>query len=101
MSLCDVEDDRLLRYLDDAIKEKHFQKMKQWGVKLVRVPTGYWNWVDLGDETPKAPAEVAKRFKNLQNIKPSQYKPYIDKVYEYAGKNGIQVLTELHGAPGS
>lgn len=58
-SFCDVEDDRILRYLDDKILEDDFKKMSDWGVKLVRVPTGYWNWIDLGWEvTPHAPQRV-------------------------------------------
>ena len=48
LSLCDIEDDRMLKYLDDKVKEEDFQKMQSWGVKLLRVPTGYWNWIDLG-----------------------------------------------------
>jgi hypothetical protein len=39
--------------------------MKEYGVKMLRVPTGYWNWVDLGEMTPNAPERVAARFKNL------------------------------------
>merc|ERR1719187_382297 len=40
VSLCDVTDDRILRWLDDTIKEDDFMKMKDYGVKLLRLPTG-------------------------------------------------------------
>jgi len=100
-SLCDVTDDRILRWLDDKVKESDFQKLQSYGVKLLRVPTGYWNWVDIGGATPNAPDNVAARFRNLQAVKPSQYSPYIDKIYQWAEKYGIKVLMELHGAPGS
>merc|ERR1711872_1372 len=100
-SLCDVTDDRILRWLDDKVKESDFQKLQSYGVKLLRVPTGYWNWVDIGDATPNAPDNVAARFRNLQAVKPSQYSPYIDKIYQWAEKYGIKVFMELHGAPGS
>ena len=70
-------------------------------MKLLRMPTGYWNWVDIGDATPNSPDNVAGRFRNLQAVKPNQYEPYIDKIYQYASNHGIQVFMELHGAPGS
>ena len=31
----------------------------------------------------------------------ADYKPYIDKVFDFAAKNDIQVLLDFHGAPGS
>ena len=65
-SLCDVTDDRILRWLENTIREEDFRKMKEYGVKLLRLPTGYWNWVDLGDATPNAPDDVAARYRNLQ-----------------------------------
>lgn len=66
------------------------------------MPSGYWNWLDLGDdEGPEAPDDVRKRLMNLQNIKGSQYKVYIDKIYEYAAKYDLQLYFELHGLPGS
>ena len=100
-SLCDVTDDRILRWLDDKDKETDFQKMAEYGGKLLRVPTGYWNWVDLGSLTPNAPDNVAARFRNLQAVKPHQYEPYIDRIYQLAARYGVKVLTEIHGAPGS
>jgi len=100
-SLCDVTDDRILRWLDDKVQEYDFQKMQEYGVKLLRVPTGYWNWVDLGDSTPNAPDNVAARFKNLQTVKSYRYTTYIDRIYQFASQYGIKVFMELHGAPGS
>ena len=38
-----------------------FSDISRW-----RLPTGYWNWVDLGDATPNAPDDAAARFRNLQ-----------------------------------
>ena len=63
VSLCDVTDNRILKWLNDTIQEDDFIKMKEYGVQLLRLPTGYWNWVD---ETPEVPEYVAPRFKNLQ-----------------------------------
>jgi aryl-phospho-beta-D-glucosidase BglC (GH1 family) len=70
VSLCDVNDGRILKWLDYKVQEDDFVKIKEYGVKMLRVPTGYWNWVDLGDATPNAPPNVAERFKNLQAVKP-------------------------------
>jgi len=77
------------------------KKMQEYGVKLLRVPTGYWNWVDLGDSTPSGPDNVTVRFRNLQSVKPLQYDPYLEKIYQFAAQYGIKVFMELHGAPGS
>ena len=101
VSLCDVTDDRILRWLDDNVKEDDFRKMEEYGVRLLRVPTGYWNYVDLGDATPNAPDNVARRFRNLQSVKPSQYAPYLDRIFQWAQQYNIKVFLELHGAPGS
>jgi aryl-phospho-beta-D-glucosidase BglC (GH1 family) len=76
--------------------------MQKWGVKLLRIPTGYWNWLDLGDDmTPNAPEDVAARYKNLQSVKPSQYTKYIDQIISYCEKYDIKFFFEMHGAPGS
>ena len=101
VSFCDIPDDRILRWLDDTVLEDDFARMRDFGVRVVRVPTGYWNWVDLGGATPNAPADVAARFRNLQSVKPSQYEPYIDRVISWAEKYGMKVFLELHGSPGS
>ena len=89
VSLCDVEDDRILDWLEDTIKEEDFIKMKEYGVQLLRLPTGYWNWVDLGNLTPNGPPETVQRFRNLQAVKPVQYQMYIDRIFEFADKESL------------
>ena len=101
VSLCDVDDDRILSWLEDMIQEQDFIKMSEYGVKLLRLPTGYWNWVDLGDATPNAPDDVAARFRKLQSVSPAQYEPHLDKIFQLASQYNIKLLPELHGAPGS
>ena len=88
VSLCDVSDDRILRWLEDVVKEEDFVKMQQYGVGLVRVPTGYWNWVDLGDATPNAPDNVAWRLRNLQSVSSGQYSQYLDRIFQWAARQG-------------
>ena len=81
-SLCDVADGRMMAWLEDVVEEKDFRRMEQFGVEVVRVPTGYWNWISLGDLTPNAPPEVAERFRNLQILEPWRYEKYIDLIYQ-------------------
>jgi hypothetical protein len=38
--------------------------MQEFGVEVLRVPTGYWNWIS-SDAAPNAPDDIAKRFMNL------------------------------------
>jgi aryl-phospho-beta-D-glucosidase BglC (GH1 family) len=84
------------------IKESDFSEMKQLGVNFVRLPLGYWNVFDM-PYCPNAPTTDSNRMCNLKNIMPSYtyYRPYIDKVMNYAKKYGQKVLLDLHGAPGS
>ena len=70
-SLCDVTDARILRWLNDTIEEEDFRKMKEYGVKLLRLPTGYFNWVDA---MPDVPDDVAPRIRNLQVIESTFFK---------------------------
>jgi aryl-phospho-beta-D-glucosidase BglC (GH1 family) len=91
-----------LEWLTDKIKEEHFANMKAWGVKLIRIPTGYWNWLELPEgQTPEVPADVVQRYENLQAVKPSQYSPFIDEIISYAEKYDMKFFFEIHGAPGS
>lgn len=99
---------RMLEWLDDTILEQHFADMRRRGVELVRVPCGYWNWVTYsGDDGPVAVADcegvpVAQRLKNLHRIAtPEDYQVYFDRLFEFARSNGIKVLLDLHGLPGS
>lgn len=101
VSLCDVKDSaRMFQWLEDSIQEHDFQRMREMGVQLVRVPCGYWNWVSY--PTDSAPQAPDKRLGNLQKLgSPSQYEPYFHRIFDYASKYGIKVLLDLHGAPGS
>mmetsp|Transcript_48237 Transcript_48237/g.86981 ORF Transcript_48237/g.86981 Transcript_48237/m.86981 type:complete len:464 (+) Transcript_48237:94-1485(+) len=101
VSLCDVTDSaRMFQWLEHTIQEHDFQRMRDMGVQLVRVPCGYWNWVSYPSDT--APCAPDKRLGNLHKLgSPAQYEPYFHRIFDYAGKYGIKVLLDLHGAPGS
>ena len=61
--------------------------MKSIGINFVRLPLGYWNVVDMTDEPVTPIASESKRLGNLAKIMPAkEYRPYIDKVFDYAAK---------------
>ena len=91
----------MLDWLDDVIEEEDFMKMEQFGVEVVRVPTGYWNWINLGSLTPNGPPEVVERFRNLQIVGPWRYEKYIDLIYQWGEKYNLKIMMEIHGMPGS
>lgn len=68
---------------------------------MLRIPTGYWNWIVLGEDKIEAPSDVLTRLDRMTNVSPEEYKPYIDKLYTWGKKYGIQILTSMHGLPGS
>ncbi|CAJ1333311.1 unnamed protein product [Effrenium voratum] len=95
--------DHMLGWLNETIQEAHFEDMKHMGVEVLRVPVGYWNFVTYpGDEGPEAPPQFKEQFKNLHRIAtPEEYKPYFDRLFDFAGRHGVKVLLDLHGLPGS
>ena len=71
-------------------------------MNFVRLPLGYWNVIDMPGN-PNAPSFDADRMWNLSTIMPSSasYRPYIDRIFEYAAKYNIKIMLDLHGAPGN
>jgi len=106
MSLCDIgaEDagSRMARFLDENIKREHFARMAEMGFNIVRLPLGYWNLIDLqAGDAPDGPLASKARWMNLQRLMPaSEYRKWIDQVFEFAGQAGLRVLLDLHSAPG-
>jgi hypothetical protein len=105
LSLCDVaqaEDvgQRVAKFLDLNIREEHFQQMAALGFNMVRIPLGYWHLTGLpGNSTPNS--LDGERWRALQYIMPtSSYMKWIDAIFVSAGKFGLKVLMDLHGAPG-
>ena len=56
---------------------------------MLRIPTGYWNWIVLGEDKIEAPSDVLTRLDRMTNVSPDEYKPYIDKLYTWGKKYGI------------
>jgi glucan 1,3-beta-glucosidase len=61
-----------------------FEDMKSAGLNAIRIPVGYWA-VDLQDDEPY----VAGQY------------PYLIQAVQWAHEVGLQVMIDLHGAPGS
>jgi len=93
---------RMVQWLDMMVAEADFQKMAAAGVEVIRVPTGYWNWISYeGDSAPNAPSNQSARMKVLTTLSPNTYKPYFDRIFLWAARYRIKVWLVLHGAPGS
>lgn len=72
---------RLQRHRETFITAKDFSWIKDRGLNAVRLPVGYWVL-----EAPKPFVEAAG---------------FVDFALEQAQRNGLKLLLDLHGAPGS
>lgn len=82
----------LERHWDTFINESDFQYLARIGINTVRLPIGYWNLgPDFVQNTPYA--DVGDVYQNSW--------PRIMRTINTAAANGIGVLVDLHGAPGS
>jgi glucan 1,3-beta-glucosidase len=75
---------RMQKHWSSWITEGDFGEMASYGINFVRIPIGYWS------------------------VSPVKGDPYVQGAYEWLGKaidwagsNGINVMIDLHGAPGS
>jgi glucan 1,3-beta-glucosidase len=73
--------DRLDRHRETFITIEDFRWIKQCGLNAVRLPVGYWAL-----EAPKPYVECSR---------------FIDFALEQSRQNGLKLLLDLHGAPGS
>lgn len=65
------------------MKLSDFQKIKDSGFNLVRIPVGYWAFDNSGSPYAKGAAE------------------YLEQGIQWARQVGVKVIVDLHGAPGS
>ncbi|KAF2116131.1 glycoside hydrolase superfamily [Lophiotrema nucula] len=68
---------------DSFVKLADFQKIKNAGFNAVRVPIGYWAYLDAGGPYTFGAA------------------PYMDLAIAWARQVGLKVIIDLHGAPKS
>jgi glucan 1,3-beta-glucosidase len=81
LALGDRAKSRLNRHRETFIGADDFRWIKNHGLNAVRLPVGYWAL-----EAPKPYVECSR---------------YIDFALEQCQKNGLKLLLDLHGAPGS
>ena len=72
---------RIQRHRQTFIQEADLKWLAQAGIRLLRLPIGYWA---LEDQPPYLSA-----------------KPQIDWLMDAAKRYGLQVLLDLHAAPGA
>jgi len=94
--------ERMMQWLDMTVIESDFVKMQQMGVEVIRVPCGYWNWISYAPgQGPNAPGNESARMTVLTTLPPASYRPYFDKIFQWAARYGMRIWLDLHGLPGS
>lgn len=81
LALGDAAGSRLNRHRETFITADDFRWIRDSGLNAVRLPVGYWAL-----EAPKPYVESAR---------------FIDFALDQAHQNGLKLLLDLHGAPGS
>ncbi|CAK4033692.1 glycoside hydrolase family 5 [Lecanosticta acicola] len=75
---------RLEQHWSTFYTANDFALMKKYGINFVRIPIGYWSITPLSGDP-----YVTGAYEHLPNA------------LQWANENGIKVLLDLHGAPGS
>jgi aryl-phospho-beta-D-glucosidase BglC (GH1 family) len=75
--------DVLKPHWDSFVSLDDFWKIKNAGFNLIRIPVGYWSYVDPWGPYAQGAA------------------PYVDKAIDWARQTGLKVVIDLHGAPKS
>jgi glucan 1,3-beta-glucosidase len=81
LSLGSQARERLDRHRETFITAEDFQWIRKCGLNAVRLPVGYWAL-----EAPKPYVESSR---------------FVDFAFDQCEKNGLKLLLDLHGAPGS
>ncbi|KAH7101605.1 glycoside hydrolase family 5 protein [Auriculariales sp. MPI-PUGE-AT-0066] len=74
----------LANHWNTFITEDDFVQIKAAGLNHVRLPIGFWAW-DVSGGEPYIQGQL----------------PYLTKAVTWAGNQGLKVIVDLHGAPGS
>jgi aryl-phospho-beta-D-glucosidase BglC (GH1 family) len=67
----------------DSVESAHYV-----GLNTIRIPIGYWSYVDIVDKASEPFADGNRML------------PYLDAVVQKAADLGMYVIIDLHGAPG-
>jgi glucan 1,3-beta-glucosidase len=73
----------LENHWDQWVTEDHFKTLSSNGINFLRIPLGYWA-MDILDSEPF----VGGQFK------------YLNRILGWAERYDLQILIDLHGAPG-
>ncbi|KAK1920197.1 hypothetical protein P3342_002493 [Pyrenophora teres f. teres] len=73
----------LKAHWEDFVSLNDFKKIKSAGFNIVRIPVGYWIFVEPWGPYTQGAA------------------PYLDRAIEWARQTGLKVVIDLHGAPKS
>ncbi|MDO4773595.1 MAG: cellulase family glycosylhydrolase [Candidatus Saccharibacteria bacterium] len=72
---------RIVKHRREFITEADITRLRQWGVEMVRIPVGYWLFIDaapfVGGTEP------------------------LDRCMRWCERHGMRVLLDLHAVPGS
>eukprot|EP00602_Paraphysomonas_sp_CaronLab_P011736 CAMPEP_0185042000 /NCGR_PEP_ID=MMETSP1103-20130426/41994_1 /TAXON_ID=36769 /ORGANISM="Paraphysomonas bandaiensis, Strain Caron Lab Isolate" /LENGTH=302 /DNA_ID=CAMNT_0027581975 /DNA_START=739 /DNA_END=1647 /DNA_ORIENTATION=- len=83
-----LAEERMKETFENWITADSITEIAEMGFNSIRVPVGYWNLI----EDP------------YERYAPRDYRvslQYIDWLFDSAAENGLSVLLDLHGAPGS
>ena len=87
-------------HLTKRISWENFAAMRDLGVLRIRLPVGYWNFVE--DANPNMPREEANLMTKVGKLMtPAAYRLHLDRAFRLAAEFGMQILLDLHVLPGS
>ncbi|EIW70375.1 hypothetical protein TREMEDRAFT_43106 [Tremella mesenterica DSM 1558] len=75
---------RLTDHWATYVTEDDFMRFANYSLNTVRIPVGYWMWIDLEDYEPYVQGQL----------------PYLEKALGWADKYGLDVMIDMHGLPG-
>ncbi|CEJ82351.1 Putative Glucan 1,3-beta-glucosidase [[Torrubiella] hemipterigena] len=84
----DLGNQRFENHWRDWINADTVQSVHDVGLNTIRIPIGYWSYVDIVDKNSEPFADGNRML------------PYLDKVVQKAADLGIYVIIDFHGAPG-
>ncbi|RSH87288.1 hypothetical protein EHS25_003197 [Saitozyma podzolica] len=76
--------ERLQEHWDTYITEDDFKLMANYSMNTVRIPMGYWAWVDPEWYEPYVQGQL----------------PYLERALNWSSWYGLDVMMDLHGLPG-
>lgn len=75
---------RLQAHWDTYVTEDDFKRFSDYSLNTVRIPMGFWAWIETEDYEPYVQGQL----------------PYLEKALCWADQYGLDVLIDLHGLPG-